>query len=66
VFYQSLETCILNIESNSKCHSYVPKNLMELLKSPLDLNPVIYHKFNDDFKSHISFGGTQERYGGAM
>jgi hypothetical protein len=29
---------------------------MWLLKSPLDQNSImIYHKFNDDFKSHINF-----------
>jgi hypothetical protein len=39
VFYQSLETCILNIESNSKCYFHVSQKLMWLLwllKSPLD------------------------------
>jgi hypothetical protein len=31
--------------------------LMWLLKSPLDQKSIIiYHKFNDDYKSHINFG----------
>jgi hypothetical protein len=37
---------------------------MWLLKSPLDQNSImIYKKFNDDFKSHINFGGTKGRQG---
>jgi hypothetical protein len=43
--------------------SFCPSKLMWLLKSPLDQNSImVYHKFNDDFMSHINFRGTQGLY----
>jgi hypothetical protein len=44
------------------CHSYIPQKMKWLLKSQFDQNSIVIdHKLNDNFKSHLIFGMTQEK-----